>query len=587
MTSDEADPGGQAPTPEELAELRRRAERRLEEEGESWSPTSPSVSFDEVQQVVHELRVHQVELEMQNEELRETQAELERSRERYFELYDLAPVAYLTLSESSTILEANLTAVRHLGQERSTLLGRPFTRFILPTSQDVYYRHRRELFETGAAQTSELEMRRPDGSAFTARLESTLARGHDGEPVHRTVVSDVTERRREEAERLALEQRAQQVEKAESLGRMAGAIAHHFNNLLGVTIGNLELTLSELPSGGSADAALTDALSAAKSAADVSRMLLTYLGQEQGRHSPQNLSEICRVSLPILRAALPPGVQIETELPSPGPTVEVSEGAIPEVLRNLVTNAWEASGPESAVIRLAVRTVAAAEIPESGRFPRGWRPRAERYALLAVTDEGSGIDLKKIESVFDPFFSSKAFGRGLGLSVTLGTVKAHDGAIVVRSARGSGTTVEVYLPASSQEAPRSVSRDPTASRSMEGTILVVDDEPMIRALAGKMIERLGFEVLTAEDGVAALEVFDAHADAIVCVVCDLTMPRMNGWETLEALRERRPGIPIVLASGFDRAQAMSGERQERPQAFLSKPWNMARLRAAIETALTE
>jgi two-component system, cell cycle sensor histidine kinase and response regulator CckA len=586
VTSGEEGPG-RKPTPEEQAELRQRAERWLEQEAERRSSTFPRKSFEEVQQVVHELRVHQVELEMQNEELRRAQGQLELSRERYFELYDLAPVAYLTLSESSTILEANLTAVRLLGEERSTLLRRPFTRFILPASQDIYYRHRRKLFDTGDAQTCELEMVRSDDSTFTARLESGLARGHDDESVHRTVISDITERRREEAERLSLEHRVQQAEKAESLGRMAGAIAHHFNNLLGVTMGNLELKLDELPSSEPTDEVLTDALSAARSAAEVSRMLLTYLGQDQGRSTPQRLSDICSVSLPILRAALPPGVQLESDLQSPGPTVEVSDSAIPEVLRNLVTNAWEASDPERTVIRVAVRSVAAADIPESGRFPKGWTPRFERYALLAVTDEGSGIDLEKLESVFDPFFSSKAFGRGLGLSVTLGTVKAHDGAIVVRSVRGRGTTVEVYLPASNQEGPESSSRPATSTWSMEGTVLVVDDEPLIRTLAARMLERLGFDVLTAEDGVAALEVFDDHADEIVCVVCDLTMPRMNGWETLTALRERRPGIPIVLASGYDRAQAMAGDHREHPQAFLSKPWNVARLRAALETALAQ
>lgn len=587
MNSDEPAPEGTDPTPEELAELRERAERRLEEESEPWSPKARRLSLDEVQQVVHELRVHQIELEMQNEELRRAQTALELSRERYFELYDLAPVAYLTLSESSAILEANLTAVRLLGEERSTLLRRPFTRFILPESQDVYYQHRRRLFDTGDAQRCELEMRGADETVFTASLESTLARGHDGESVHRAVVSDITQRKREEADRLALEQRVQQAEKAESLGRMAGAIAHHFNNLLGVTMGNLELQLDEFPAGGSTDEGLTDALSAARSAADVGRMLLTYVGQEQVEQSPRDLSDICRASLPVLRATLPPDVQLEADLPSHGPTVDVSDAAVPEVLRSLVTNAWEASAPGGGVIRMTLGTVAAADIPERGRFPKGWSPVFERYALLAVTDEGSGMDRKEIESVFDPFFSSKAFGRGLGLSVSLGTVKAHDGAMVVKSAPGNGTTVEVYLPASNQVAPEPVARDATPARTMEGTVLVVDDEPMIRSLAARMLRRLGFDVLTAEDGVVALEVYDEHAEAIVCVICDLTMPRMNGWETLTALRERRPGLPIVLASGYDRAQVMAGEHRERPQTFLSKPWNIARLRAALETALAE
>ena len=587
MTPDERDPTAERLTPEQDEELRNRAEERVEaEDNDPWEAADAPMSVEEAREVLHDLRVHQIELEMQNEELRRTQAELEASRERYFELYDLAPVAYLTVSEEGLILEANLTSVPLFGEERSALVGRPFTRFIRPTSQDTYYRHRKTVVETGKPQTCEIEMQQVDGTPFVGRVVSNPATGPEGEVVSRVVVNDVTERREEEARRLKLEQRLQQAEKADSLGRMAGAISHHFNNLLAVMIGNLELVLSEVPSGAEPDERLSDALSAARSAAQVSTTLLGYLGQADKEKGPQNLSEVIRQSLPILRAATPSGVELESDLPSPGPTVNVSVGQIRQVLENLVTNAWEATRPNTGTIRVAVREVPRDEIPTTDRFPQGWSPTTERYAVLSVTDRGSGIDRRYVEQIFDPFFSGKEYGRGLGLSVALGAVKAHDGVIAVTHLPGGGTTMGVYLPVSSEAEPVEVKRPaPATTQAVDGVVLLVDDEAMLRAVGSRMLSRLGFEVLTAGDGIEALEVFDEHADRIACVICDLTMPRMNGWDTLAALRERRPDLPVVLTSGFDETHAMAGDRPEQPQVFMSKPWSRAELQSAIERAI--
>ncbi|MEX2530862.1 MAG: response regulator [Gemmatimonadota bacterium] len=585
MTSDERDPEAERPDPEQDEELRLRAENRVEEEREPWGSAGAPLSVEEAREVLHELRVHQIELEMQNEALRRAQGELGASRARYFELYDLAPVAYLTVSETGLILEANLTSVPLLGEERSALVGRPFTRFIRSTSQDTYYRHRKSVVHAGAAQTCEIEMQRADGTAFDGRVVSMPATGPDGEVVSRVVVTDVTQRKEEEVRRLKLEQRLQQAEKADSLGRMAGAISHHFNNLLGVVIGNLELVQNELPSGAEPDARLNDALAAARSAAQVSGTLLSYLGQAHEDQGPQDLSEIIRQSLPILRAAIPPGMDIESELQSPGSTVNVSLGQIRQVLQNLVTNAWEAAGPDPGTIRIASREVPRDEVPTTDRFPQGWSPTRERYAVLSVTDRGSGIDRRYVEQIFDPFFSGKEYGRGLGLSVALGAVKVHDGAIAVTHLPGGGTTMEVYLPVSDDPGPVEAERPaPAPTRALGGVVLLVDDEAMLRAVGSRMLSRLGFEVLTAGNGIEALEVFDQHSDRITCVICDVTMPRMNGWDTLAALRERRPELPVVLTSGFDESQAMAGDHPEEPQVFISKPWSRAGLQSAIERA---
>jgi len=205
---------------------------------------------------------------------------------------------------------------------------------------------------------------------------------------------------------------------------------------------------------------------------------------------------------------------------------------------------------------------------------------------MEVVDAGSGIADEDIERLFDPFFSSKFTGRGLGLSVVLGIAQSHGGAVTVETAPGRGSTFRVFLPLSAE---RVIRQPDQAAQSLEidggGTVLLVDDEPMVRKVGEGALTRLGFAVLLAKDGVEAVEVFRQHRDEVRCVLCDLTMPRMNGWETLTALRKLAPGLPVILASGYDRAYVMAGDHPELPQAFLSKPYQLQGLRDAIGRAL--
>jgi two-component system, cell cycle sensor histidine kinase and response regulator CckA len=607
---------------EDAEDLRRRAESRVEE-GPWEVPTElEGRSLDQVRRMLHELKVHQVELEMQNEELRQSRAELETSHERYFDLFDLAPVGYFTLSEEAQILEANLTGSELLGVPREGVLGRPFTQFIHPDDQDGYYHHRRAVVHAGSPATCELRMLRADGSTFHALLESapSLPFPADDRATFRTVVSDVTERTRAATERLLLERRLQQVEKAESLGRMAGAMAHHFNNLLGVITGNLELALGTFSddsdtSGTETVEELNDALEGARKATALTQLLLAYLGHARSDPILMDLSEVGRRGISLLEIAMPLGTEVVVHLPSPGPLVRADPRDIQQLLTNLVTNAWEASEPGSASIHLTVSTIRPSEIPEENRFPDAWRPEASSYACLEVRDEGPGIEPGKLSEIFDPFSTTKSFGRGLGLPVALGTVKAHSGAMAVTSRPGRGTNVRVFLPevgvpvadpgkaspvtslvaGKISEAVESVRRPPTLEgrEGEEGreasveptTVLVVEDNEMVRRLAVRVLGEMGFQILEAADGVEALEVFQEHQDRIGVVLCDVTMPRMGGWETLAALRRIDPEIPVVLTSGYDEASARSGTHLDQPDAFVEKPWQLDGLRKVLGEVL--
>ena len=579
---------------DDAAALRRQAEGIATGGKVASSPdTREAPSPDEALRMLHELRIHQIELEMQNEELHRTQTELEDARARYFDLYDLAPVGYFSISEKGLILEANLTAANLLGTARAILIGQPLSCFILPEDQDIYYRHRKQLVETGKAQVCELRMARKDGTQYWAGFETTIAQNGDGHLLYRTVMSEITERKRVEADKTALEAQNRQLQKAESLRCMAGAIAHHFNNQLSVVIGNLELAMIMLSQGARPHENIRAAMNASHRAAEMSGLMLTYLGQTFQKREPLNLSESCRQTLRMLQMAIPKNVRVTMDLPSSGPVIKTNASDIKQVLTNLLTNAWEAVGEGQGAVHLTLKTVSPAQIPMAHRFPIGWQPQDHAYVCLEVADTGSGIAESDIEKIFDPFFSSKFTGRGLGAAVILGIVRAHNGAVAVESEPGKGSTFRIFFPASDEEfssrqlldvdmEPSETTRGRKAKDT--GAVLLVEDEEMLRIMAARMIAGLGYTVFKASDGLEAVNVFRQRQDQIRCVLCDLTMPRMGGWETLTALRKIAPDIPVILTSGYNEVQVMAGNHPEQPQVFLSKPYTLGQLDAAIQHA---
>jgi PAS domain S-box-containing protein len=435
---------------------------------------------------------------------------------------------------------------------------------------------------------TEYRVNHPDGSVHWVETHGKAV--FEGEGVTRHAVSfvgtvkDITERKRAEAEQAILEAQNRQLQKSESLGRMAGAIAHHYNNKLQTVMGNLELAMANLPPGDLTIDYLKDAMQAARRAAEVSMQMLAYLGKSSGTRKPLHLSEVCRQYLPLLQSAMP--VVLETDFAAPGPVIQANANQIQQVLINLVTNAWEAVGTNRGAIRVSITTVAAAAIAKACRFPIEWQPQAGTHACLEVADAGCGIAAAEIEKIFDPFFSRKFVGRGLGLSVVLGIVKAHEGGITVESAPGRGSTFRVYFPVAAQAAlPTPAGALPVPDFQAGGTVLVVEDDKSVRVLTAHVISSFGFTVLTAQDGIAALEVFRQHQAEVRCVLSDLSMPRMNGWQTIAALRQLAPGIPVILASGYDEASVMAEKHPEQPQAFLGKPYNREELRAALGRAL--
>lgn len=564
--------------------LRQMAEAKIQ----AGKELLPEVDDPEnVHRIVHELRVHQIELEIQNEELRRFQQELEASKNRFKDLYDFAPVGYVTVSQTGLIIEANRTAATLFSVTPGSLVGQPLSRFIMPDDQDIYYHHRAAIVETAELHNCKLRLLRTDRQPFWARLETAPAGdGGQDQSACRIMLSDISDGVRLAEEKTQLEGQYQQLQKAESLGRMAGAIAHHFNNLLGVVMGNLEFAISDFPEGTSARKNVTSAIKAARRAAEVSGSMLTYLGQTLGKHEPLDLSATCHTSLARLREDMPKDVDMVVDFTSYGPPVNANAYQVQQVLKNLVTNAWEARDDGRGTIHLNVKTVAALDIPATHRFPVDWQPHDRLYGCLTVTDTGCGIDAADIKKIFDPFFTSKFLGRGLGLSSVLGIVRAHGGVVTVTSKVGRGSVISVFLPVCAEVISQMPDRTIKTQEITEGgTVLVVDDEPMLREIAQFTLTSLGYTVLVAEDGIKAVEMFRQHRESIDCVLCDLVMPRMDGWETLSALRRLAPDLPVILSSGYDQVQVMAGDHSDLPQYFLGKPYGLAALHEVIRQAL--
>jgi CheY-like chemotaxis protein len=367
---------------------------------------------------------------------------------------------------------------------------------------------------------------------------------------------------------------------------MAGAIAHHFNNQLHAVMGNLEMAIDGLPLGADPIEKMIAATHAARKAAEVSALMLTYLGQTPGKHEPLNLSEACRQSLPLLQAAAPKGTLLKADFPPIGLVIRANAGQIMQVLTHLAANAWESADENRRGIGLTVKTVSRADILPLKRFPIDWQPMEPDYACLEVADAGCGISETDFEKIFDPFFSTKFTGRGLGLSVVLGIARTHGGAVAVESRPGRGSIFRVFFPISIEKVPiHPLKALQTPEAAGGGTVLLVEDADQVRGMVRTMLTLMGYTVLEAGDGIAAVELFRRHSDEICCVVCDLTMPRMDGWETLAALRGLMPGIPFVLTSGYNKEHAMAGDHAEWPQEFLEKPYQFKELGDAIRRAL--
>lgn len=567
-----------------ISTLRDRAEKLLRQH----SDDADTVRSKDLTQLVHELQVHQIELELQNEELRQTQTRLEENRVRYLNLYHNAPVGYIILSQAGMVKESNATFANMVGLQSPQIHGKPFADFLVTDDQAIFRARLRTFFKQPTDKHIELRLKTRENVNRYVDLAATLQNSHESSKKqynellvtvtdvtarveaekslqqsqdyivsiinslashicvldgHGTIIlvnkawriyaaenspvkgdlaeganylsvcdstqgdeketahlfaagirailmgeretfsleypchsltgarwfigtatkliddnaygkivvahKNITEIKQLEQEQLYLHDQMKQIDKAESLGIMAGAIAHNFNNILAAVIGNLELILDRQQDRKDVTPTAKDALSAAWRASELSRLMLTYLGQNVEDTQSVDFTSICNEDFHLLKLAKPSEITLTTNFPTPGPPVRVNSKQIKQIVSNLVINAWESMGNKSGNIYLAIDIAQPTEIIKKYRFPVDWQPQEKNYACLTVRDNGAGISDEDIGKIFDPFFTSKFTGRGMGLSVVLGILRSYKGAITVESQSNGGAVFKIYIPLAS------------------------------------------------------------------------------------------------------------------------------------------
>jgi len=388
---------------------------------------------------------------------------------------------------------------------------------------------------------------------------------------------DISERKRT-TEALA------QTQKLESLAVLAGGIAHDFNNLLVGILGNAGLALMELSPASPARPTIEAIEIAGQRAAELARQMLAYSGRGRFLVEDVELNSLVEEMAHLLRVSIGKGVRLTFRLANDLPAVQADATQLRQVVMNLVVNASDAIGDSDGVVSISTSSIEAtkellADTYLSPELPAG------RYVVVDVTDTGSGMDPETLSRVFDPFFTTKFTGRGLGLAAVLGIMRGHRGAIKVQSEPGQGTTFRLLLPAVLGVPQLAEPKKPAGAWRGAGTVLVVDDEPTVRAVTSRAVSAFGFTPLEAVDGLAGLEAFTEHADEIVCVLLDMTMPRMNGEETFVAIKKVRPDARIILMSGYTEQDATERFSGRGLSGFIQKPYELRTLREMLQSVV--
>jgi PAS domain S-box-containing protein len=505
-------------------------------------------------------------------------ADAETSRALLQDVVDNAGVLVCVVDADDRLLLANRRFAELAGTPREAVTGRrlaelPSSAFTATIGDAV-----RAARETQRVDERELSLGSSGTGAHAWQVVTFPLRKHDGTTYAAGLVAtDLTERARAEAARRAQDASVQQAQRLESLGVMAGGIAHDFNNLLGAILGNVDLARDAAEDPAEVRVALEQIAAASRRAAELTRQMLAYAGRASLRREVVDVRAVVEDLVPLVRAAHSKKVQFAVTLSAEPLWVDCDPAQLSQVVLNLLTNAAEAIGDEIGTVTVRGELVAADDVAVRG-VPT---------VRLRVEDTGRGIDPEIQARIFDPFFTTKTAGRGLGLSAVRGIVQSLGGWLALASAPGAGTQFDILLPAAPApvQATDAAATAP-ASVARRHTVLIVDDEAPIRHVLRRTLARMGVAVLEAEDGPTGVALLAAHADEVSLVILDQTMPGMSGSEVLATLRGTHPVLPVLLASGYDRSDALTDIAGDANVRFLQKPFGVQSLEDAVAELLT-
>ena len=523
---------------------------------------------------------------------KQSEAALKASEEKFRTFVESSIDVIFVLNAEGVFQFVSPSFEKHFGYPAGDVIGHDFKPLIHPDDAPLCTEYLGKILTTGVSGTSPpYRVKHVDGSWRTFTANGTSYVDNNGTLLYIGVGRDISDQKRSEDERIELERKLLHAQKLESLGVLAGGIAHDFNNLLTAILGNLDLALMRLPQSSPVRTNIEQSMLASRRASDLTRQMLAYSGKGLFEMKEIDLNGIVRDNIDLFKAVVPRNVSFLANAESALLPIMADPGQIQQVVMNLITNAVEALGASNGVVVLTTgvmvcddRCVRKSILEE--------KPPPGKYVFIEVSDNGCGMDVETQRRLFEPFFTTKFTGRGLGMAATQGIVRTHLGIILLESSVGEGTTFRILFPAIESSITQPImavdSPLPGAGHLVErkGKILVVDDEEPVRSLAAEYVRHLGFEAIEAGDGNEALELYRRHADDIALVILDLAMPHMDGAAAFLELKKIRQDVRVILCSGYNEQAVSEQFKQEKPDCFIQKPFQLKELELKITTAMT-
>ena len=442
-----------------------------------------------------------------------------------------------------------------------------------------------DLTSRGEKHSMEYRLLAKDGSFIWVNDLVTVEMLNGKPHIMRGVIVDINNRKKAEEEKYLLEQQLQQTQKLESLGVLAGGIAHDFNNILAIIIGYCSLTKLDYET---AENNIDGIEKAAERAAALCRQMMAYAGKAQLTKAQINMRMVVDEMVTMLKSTLPQNAVIKSDLSAKIPYISADESQIRQIIMNLIINASEAIGAEQGEIQVSLFRTTVSDGQATKDYHGISIPLGE-YVCLEVTDNGCGMDEETKWRIFEPFYTTKFTGRGLGMSAVLGIIKSHAGALQLHSQLGQGSSFKVYLPVQKSDSvsDENTSTVPSAPWKGNGTILLVEDEDQVRLIAKALLKNFGFTVLEAVNGNEALELYQRKATDITLVLTDMGMPIMDGYELFYELKKLNHELPIIVSSGYGDAEISSRIGLDNIAGLISKPYNPEQLREVLKRAFDD
>ncbi len=578
------------------AKLRHRAV--AQHEGEMPNTLLPQTD-EELLKLVHELQVHQIELEMLNEEQLSFETELRTSRDKFSLLYDFAPMGYFTLDRDGVILTVNLTGATLLGRERFRIVTQRITNFVADVDRTDFISFLGRVFDSQTKETCEVSLLQEDDLPIFVQLEAIaavtgeeclLAAVDCTERIHlvnellqsndllETKIQERTSElsqtvetlQKEIIERKKLEQQLVQSQKLEAIGRLAGGVAHDFNNLLTAISGFAEEIRERIPhDDDNLQENIGHVLKSAERAAELTRSLLALSRKQVLKPTPLLIDSLIAETGRLIRRVIGADIEFSIIFSCKKLLVMADVGQLEQVLMNLATNARDAM-PHGGRLSFFTSDV----VVKDGSETQYDLPSPGKYAIISIADTGAGIDSESMERLFEPYYTTKEVGKGtgLGLSIVYGIIKQHGGSVQVSSELGKGTTINIYIPLIEGEVAKSESKMSAPVAGGTETLLIAEDEEIVRYYLKKILEKAGYRVLSVCDGEEAVVLLRERND-ISLVISDVVMPKQNGKELLTEIRKLKPEMKVIFISGYTSDIMHAKGIMEEGLNFIAKPFS--------------